>query len=214
MPLSSDDMKAIGSILKTRRLAQGMTARHLAEVVGVSDAHIIYIEKGQRKATFEKLTNIINALGLRVDDVLKGIGQLSDNTDNSDIRRLSQIPVVSWVTAGNWREVCDAYEPGDGGEWIDSDVHGPNVFALKVTGDSMEPEFHDGEIIIINPHTEALPGNYVVVKNADGEATFKQLKKYGSRWILHPLNPNYEDQQLKRGDFTIIGRVMKKEKRY
>jgi len=207
-------MKAIGSILKTRRIAKGMTARQLADMVGVSDAHIIYIEKGQRKATFEKLANIIRALGLSVDEVLSGIGQEALEADVSDLRRLSQIPVVSWVTAGNWAEVCDAYEPGDGGEWIDSDVPGRNVFALRVNGDSMEPEFHDGEILTVNPHAEALPGDFIVVKNGEGETTFKQLKHYGTNWVLHPLNPKYEDQMLRRGEFKVIGKVVKKEKRY
>jgi len=214
MPLTSDDMKAIGSILKTRRIAKGMTARQLAEQVGVSDAHIIYIEKGQRKATFEKLANIIRALGLSVDEVLSGIGQSAFEAAALDVRRLGQIPVVSWVTAGDWRDVCDGYEPGDGGEWIDSDMPGRNVFALRVNGDSMEPEFHDGEILTVNPHTETLPGDFVVVKNSEGETTFKQLKRYGSSWVLHPLNPKYEDHVLKRGEFHVIGKVVKKEKRY
>ena len=207
-------MKAIGSILKTRRIAKGMSARQLADSVGVSDAHIIYIENGQRKATFEKLANIIRALGLSVDEVLSGIGQNIYGADGPDIRRLSQIPVVSWVTAGNWSQVCDDYEPGDGGEWIDSDVPGQSIFALRVNGDSMEPEFHDGEVITVNPHIETLPGDFVVVKNSEDETTFKQLKRYGTSWVLHPLNPKYEDQVLKRGEFRIIGRVVKKEKRY
>lgn len=214
MPLTRDDMKAIGSILKTRRIAKGMTARQLAEMVGVSDAHVIYIEKGQRKATFEKLANIIRALGLSVDEVLSGIGQEARETEVQALRRLSQVPVVSWITAGNWSEVCDAYEPGDGGEWIESDVPGRNVFALRVIGDSMEPEFHDGEVLTVNPHTEALPGDFIVVKNSEGETTFKQLKRYGTSWVLHPLNPKYEDQVLRRGEFRVIGRVVKKEKRY
>lgn len=207
-------MKAIGSILKTRRIARGMTARQLAEKVGVSDAHIIYIEKGQRKATFDKLANIIRELGLTVDDVLSSIGKNLEGPEGHDIRRLSQIPVVSWVTAGNWHEQCDAYEPGDSGEWIDSDISGGNVFALMVNGDSMEPEFHDGETITVNPLTEAEPGDFVIVKNADGQTTFKQLKRYGASWVLHPLNPKYEDKVLRRGDFKVIGKVVKKEKRY
>jgi len=207
-------MKAIGSILKTRRIAKGMTARQLAGIVGVSDAHIIYIEKGQRKATFEKLANIIRTLGLSVDEVLSGIGQNAFEARGLNVMRLNRIPLVSWITAGSWAEVCGDYEPGDGGQWIDSDIAGPNVFALRVEGDSMEPEFHDGEILIVNPHTEALPGDFVVVRNSGGETAFKQLKLYGESWVLHPLNPRYEDHVLRRGEFHVIGKVVKKEKRY
>ncbi len=38
--------------------------------------------------------------------------------------------------------------------------------------------------------------DYVVVSNVEGEATFKQLKKYGRTRVLHPLNPKYDDIEL------------------
>lgn len=207
-------MKRIGSFIKRKRIEHNLTARRVAELVGVSDAHIIYIEKGQRGASFDIIVNILSTLGESVETMLAELRRGRSNVEPAQLAALLPVPVVSWVTAGRWREVCDAFEPGDADEWIDTDVRGRNVFALRVTGDSMDPEFKDGEIIIVNPHIEASPNDYVVVKNPSGEATFKQLKKYGQRWVLHPLNPRYEDQEVKKGDFAIIGRVVKKEKRY
>jgi SOS-response transcriptional repressor LexA len=212
---TESDVRAIGRMIKERRVSLGLSARQLAEAVGVSDAHIIYIEKGQREAAFGKIIAILDALGMSVSDVLDhlGLGQRG-NVEPARLGSIYRVPVVTLVTAGRWREVCDAFEPGDADEWIETDVKGRNVFALRVTGDSMEPEFKDGEVIIVNPHVEALPNDFVVVKNRSGEATFKQLKKYGAKWVLHPLNPRYGDVEVKRGDFKIIGRVVKKEKRY
>lgn len=89
-----------------------------------------------------------------------------------------------------------------------------NLFALRVKGDSMEPEFQEGDIIIINPHAEVLPNDFAIFKNGEEEATFKQLKKYAAQWVLHPLNPKHPDIEVKKGEFKIIGRVMKKEKAY
>jgi SOS-response transcriptional repressor LexA len=208
------DIRAIGRFIHRKRAEQGLSARQLAGMVGVSDAHIIYIEKAQRKAGFAKVVNILAALGVGLDEMMREIGRDDINVEPAPRGRAHEIPVVTWVTAGMWREVCDAFEPGDADEWIESDLRGRNVFALRVTGDSMEPEFKDGEVIIVNPHVEAVPGDYIVVKNPDEEATFKQLKRYGSRWVLHPLNPRYPDQEVSRGEFRIIGRVVKKEKRY
>ena len=207
-------MKAIGSIIKTRRLAKGLTARQVAEMVGVSDVHVIYIENGRRRATFEKLANIMDVLGLSVDEVLQQIRQAHGNVEPATMSRLRRIPVVTLVTAGRWHEVCDSFEPGDADEWIETDIAGPSVFALRVVGDSMEPEFKEGEVITVNPHTDALPNDFVVVKNKQGEATFKQLKRYGESWVLHPLNPRYDDQVVGKGEFRIIGKVVKKERRY
>jgi SOS-response transcriptional repressor LexA len=207
------DITAIGRFIRKRRNEKGLSAKQLAERVGISDAHVIYIEKAQRKATFEKIMNILQALGVGLEEMLREIGR-TENVEPAGMKRLMSIPVISWVTAGSWKEVSDAYEPGDADEWIESDVKGRNVFALRVTGDSMEPEFKDGEIITINPHVEALPNDYIVVKDREEQATFKQMKKYGSKLVLHPLNPNYADQEVKRGEFKIIGKVVKKEKRY
>jgi SOS-response transcriptional repressor LexA len=212
MLITDSDMGVIGKVLKARRIAAGLSARELAERVGVSDAHIIYIEKAQRKATFDKLMNIIGALGLTVEEILNVIGHNGDN--DAPVKKIRRIPVVSWVRAGVRHDSTDPNEPGDSAEWIESDVEGANVFSLIVMGDSMEPEFLEGEIIIINPNKEALPGDFIIVKSPDGETTFKQLKRYGNRWVLHPLNPRYEDMEVRRGDFSIIGKVVKKEKRY
>ena len=212
--IRATDMKRIGGFIKKKRIEKNLTARRLAELVGVSDAHIIYIEKGQRGASFDIIVNILSALGETVEGMLAEIRRSRSNVEPARMSAPAPIPVVSWVTAGRWREVCDVFEPGDSDEWIESDVRGKNVFALRVTGDSMDPEFKDGEIIVVNPHIEASPNDYVVVKNIKGEATFKQLKKYGQRWVLHPLNPRYEDEEVKKGDFAIIGKVVKKEKRY
>jgi phage repressor protein C with HTH and peptisase S24 domain len=58
-----------------------------------------------------------------------------------------------------------------------------------VRGDSMETEFHEGDIIVINPYLKPEHNDYVVVSNEEGEATFKQLKKYGrTRVLLLPMN--------------------------
>lgn len=47
------------------------------------------------------------------------------------------------------------------------------------------------------------------------EATFKQLKKFGDTLVLHPLNSRYEDIELKKSvKCRIVGKVVKKEKRY
>lgn len=207
-------MKSVGTFIREKRKQKELSARQLAERAGVSDAHILYIEGGKRKATFEKLMKILDALGVSAQEFLSETGYSDVNIEPTRIRRLYQVPVVTWVTAGRWNEVCDAFEPGDADEWIEADVRGKNVFALRVMGDSMEPEFAEGEIIIVNPHVEAAPNDFIVVKNRNEEATFKQLKRYGSKWVLHPLNPRYPDQEVKRGEFKIIGKVVKKEKKY
>ena len=63
-------------------------------------------------------------------------------------------------------------------------------FALMVLGDSMEPEFLDGEVILIEPEGLATDGSFVLARLA-GEWIFRQLARHGARWRLQALNPAY-----------------------
>jgi SOS-response transcriptional repressors (RecA-mediated autopeptidases) len=68
-------------------------------------------------------------------------------------------------------------------------------FALMVLGDSMEPEFHDREIIVIEPEGLARDGSYVIAFHNE-EYTFRQLVKRKAGWALHALNPAYPDHPI------------------
>ena len=72
---------------------------------------------------------------------------------------------------------------------------GAEPFALMVLGDSMLPEFAEGEIIIVEPEGLARHGSYVVAQH-DGEPILRQLISIEGRWRLHPLNPRYGDAEI------------------
>jgi len=68
-------------------------------------------------------------------------------------------------------------------------------FALMVLGDSMEPEFVEGEVILIEPEGLATDGSFVLAK-LDGEWIFRQLEKQGAGWRLQALNPAYPSADI------------------
>ena len=59
-----------------------------------------------------------------------------------------------------------------------------------VLGDSMEPEFVEGEVIVIEPEGLATDGSFVLAQLA-GEWIFRQLLRRGEGWRLQALNPAY-----------------------
>ena len=79
-------------------------------------------------------------------------------------------------------------------------------YALRVVGDSMEPEFADGSVIIIDPGCVPRDGSYVVVEFA-GDVFFRQLVFDGERRFLKPLNPKYGGFDL-TPPYTIRGGVV------
>ncbi|HEY1772469.1 MAG TPA: S24 family peptidase [Gammaproteobacteria bacterium] len=111
---------------------------------------------------------------------------------------MTSVPLISWVQAGKGQEVMDIFTPGVADKWVDVPKKlGPGSFALRVHGDSMEPKFPEGCIIICDPGVQAAHGKYVVVRtDHDNEATFKQLVVDGGKKYLKPINPRYEIVEL------------------
>lgn len=79
-------------------------------------------------------------------------------------------------------------------------------YALRVLGDSMEPEFPEGCIIIVDPGHVPHDGSYVVVEFA-GDVFFRQLVFDGERRFLKPLNAKYGGFEL-TAPYTIRGGVV------
>ena len=78
-------------------------------------------------------------------------------------------------------------------------------FALQVLGDSMEPEFPDGTIIIVEPDGVIEDGTFVVAYHDDG-VILRRLRIDGDTWRLSALNRAYPDLPIS-GIEQIRGRV-------
>ncbi len=207
----------VGEYIRERRKALGMPASEVARIAGISAEYVHYIEKGARKSpTLDVIMRILRALQADPNEFLLETGYLPVNVEPAPLKIVRKVPIISWVAAGSWHQDGAPGDPAQADEWTETDVRGKKVFALKVKGDSMAPEFSEGEVIIVNPDAEAVPGDFVILKNDGDEATFKQLKKYGKTLVLHPLNPKYEDIELKKGGhrYRIVGKVVRKEKKY
>lgn len=68
-------------------------------------------------------------------------------------------------------------------------------FALRVMGDSMEPEFKDGNIIIIDSAAKVESGCYVLAM-VDDEYIFRQLIIEDNRYLLRALNAGYKEIEV------------------
>ena len=101
--------------------------------------------------------------------------------------------------------VVSAEPQADGGSCSDAEP-----FALMVLGDSMEPEFMEGEIIVVEPEGLATDGSYVVAFHNE-EYIFRQLIKRETGWALHALNPAYPDHPIASLSGVRVVVIMKKK---
>ncbi len=80
-------------------------------------------------------------------------------------------------------------------------------FALQVIGDSMEPEFKEGAVIIVDPAGVVEDGSYVIAAQGD-EYIFRQLVVRNGEMSLRALNDAYPTVPLSAGVDYIKGVVV------
>lgn len=77
----------------------------------------------------------------------------------------------------------------------DIGCEGAEVFALRVLGDSMAPEFLHGEIVIVEPGGAVHDGSFVLAR-LDGEWTLRQLVQDAGGWRLRALQGGHDEAAL------------------
>jgi phage repressor protein C with HTH and peptisase S24 domain len=123
-----------------------------------------------------------------------------------------QIPIIGCAQAGQAGYFDDAgYPAGSGWDTIEfPKMDDPSIYALEVAGDSMEPLYRDGDILIVSPNTAQLRRNdRVVVRTKRGEVMAKHLARISpTQIVLKSLNTQFEDIPLARKDVAWIARIL------
>lgn len=219
--IDNEVMTTFSERLKEARNATGMSQAQLAKKIGISQATIGDIERGRNQGS-TYLLDIAKALSVNPTWLETGKGRKEagldhlsangynidgSNVSSSTVQLRGKVPVISLVAAGNWSEAVDNFAPGQADEWVATTIPiKQHTYALRVQGDSMEPKFLDGAIIIVEPEEEARNGSYVIVRQNSSEATFKQLVIDGTQTYLKPLNSRYPIM-LMQPDAVICGVV-------
>ena len=90
---------------------------------------------------------------------------------------------------------------------------GKEFFALKIKGNSMFPEYKEGDIIILEKVPDCESGDDCVVMINGNDGTFKRVFKNENGIILQPLNNSYQpliytNQQIEELPVKILGKVV------
>jgi len=105
------------------------------------------------------------------------------------------VPVINKVPAGYPTDFNDLdYPVGVADDYVRCpDLHDPNAFAVCVVGDSMEPKFREGDIVVFSPAVEVRNGDDCFIRFATPhETTFKRVFfESDSKVRLQPRNEKY-----------------------
>jgi SOS-response transcriptional repressor LexA len=84
---------------------------------------------------------------------------------------------------------------------------GGESFALMVLGDSMRPEFEDGDVVVIEPDGLATDGSFVLARH-DGEWMLRRLARREGGWTLHALNAAAGQPDITIADLAPVAGVV------
>lgn len=200
-----------GNVLKNLRMSKGLSQEELSNKFGVSTSTIGMYETNKREPNFELLKEFAKFFNVSTDYLLEQIKK--DDLTNFDI---IQIPLLGKIQAGVPTEMfLDIIDYID----IPADMARGNkeLFALKTTGKSMEPNFIEGDILIFEKTDNCENGQFCAVAVNGDDATFKKVTKTDTGIMLQPLNPAFEtkfytNDQIASLPVTIIG-VLKQIRR-
>ena len=162
-------------------------------------------EGRDRWPSTESVAKVLKATGAGLDELLRLIEPDLD-------KPRSMIPLIGLTQAGAGRLFTDDGMPAGGPGWEEvefPDLSKEKVFALEVQGDSMEPLYRDGDVLIVSPTANVRKGDRIVVRTTAGEVTAKELKRRTAKSIeLRALNAEHPDRTIPMDEVAWMARVM------
>jgi SOS-response transcriptional repressor LexA len=126
-----------------------------------------------------------------------------------------EVPLINRVSAGYPAGFTDLGFPARvADEYVRCpDLHDPDAFAARVVGDSMEPEYREGDIVVFSPARPIADGDDCFARLAlDDESTFKRVyfEREGEdeRIRLQPINSRYAPRVLPREEVAGLYRAV------
>lgn len=218
------DNSTIGSRIRSRRRELKLTQREVAQYIGISSSAVTQWERDMTVPGGQSLVFLSEVLDCSPDWIMNGKdvpGDVVRVQFPASPEYIREIPVISWVQAGQWTDPCFddirstlTVKDADDTVFTTTKVS-DGAFGLKVKGDSMTTtggalSIPAGSTVIVDPEfgsIDNLVGRIVIVQlGGSGEATIKKLAKDGPIYYLLPLNPAFRAIEVDQ-DCKVIGEV-------
>lgn len=185
--------------IKDLRLKKGMSQQELAEKVGYKDRSAInLIENGKRNITESRIMAIAKALGVTPSFLMDG-DKFDLNSPNISTDNVT-FPVIGNVAAGFDNIAIE--------EWTGDKISIPieylkskskdEFFVLRVTGNSMYPDYRENDKILVFKQTVTdYNGQVAVVIYGENCGTIKKVEQKKDCIRLVPINPQYPPETIK-----------------
>ena len=190
--------------------AKGLSLSALAQKAGLDPTSFnkskrIGTDGRKRWPSTESMNKVLKATNTTVFEFMEFAGQRYQTPKN-------MVPLLGLAKAGR-----DGYFDSQGWPILSDDwdaVEFPftldkKVYALEVSGNSMEPVYRDGDKLIVAPDSEIRKGDRVITKTTSGEVMVKEFQRRSLNQVeLKSLNPECDDVILAPNDILWMARVI------
>lgn len=198
------------------REAKGLSQSALARLAKCSQQLISAIEDGKTLTT-KKLPQIATILDVppgRLDNDFADLTPINGTIPGGQLVRPDGPALGVHASAqGGPGEILVSSDAVDFMPRPSPLQHVPGAYGLLITGDSMAPEFRQGETALVNPHLPIVGGEvYIFYAEREGEAraAIKELKRATiDKWMVSQHNPE-KDFALSRKEWRWAHRVIGK----
>ncbi len=198
----NDIWKAVDALAERHGLSpSGLAKRAGLDATAFNKSKRAGADGSPRWLSTESLSKALDAVGSSLED----FAALAEG------RQGHTAPLLGFAKAGNNGYFDDAGFPaGDGWEEVKfPGLETENVYALEITGDSMEPVYRRGDRIVVAPGVAVRRGDRVVAKTKEGEVLAKVLGRQTERVVeLISLNPAYGPRELPRNELAWMARIL------
>ncbi len=188
--------------MKDLRQSRGLNKRQMAEILELPYTTYNNYEIGAREPNSDILKKISNIFGVSVDflidnsDFIYGnINLISPTISDDNI----EFAVIGDIAAGFDKVAIEDWS-GDKILIPASYLKGRNkddFFVLRVKGDSMYPEYRDGDkLLILKQNVVDYSGQIAVAIYGDDLGTIKKIEYKKDCINLVPINPQYQPEEI------------------
>ncbi|MEG0900365.1 MAG: XRE family transcriptional regulator [Oscillospiraceae bacterium] len=194
--------------IKELRQTKGWNQSDLGEKLQVQKSAVSKYETGKIPLTDETITKLSKIFEVSADYLL---GNTSQPMPVNNHKRGIKIPVLGKVQAGLPMEAIENiidYEEID-----EQMAKSGEFFALQIRGNSMEPKFSEGDIVIVRKQPVVNNGDIAIVLINGDEATVKKFYQKENGITLVATNPSYEPMFFANDDIEqlpliVLGKVV------
>jgi len=215
-PTKPEWSRAIRGLMASSRYLKTQTA--LARKSGVTQSTIGRILRAEVNPQSENLERLAMSFGLSYSAlaaIAEGDEPGSGSAENLVPGRTPRlVPLLSLAQAAKSAESVFPNYARDTTDWIECPKKRPGsrTLALRMSGESMEPDYRHGDIVYVDPDVAPIHGKDVVVRLPErNEVTFKRLVVEGELRYLKALNERWPDKFINMPtDAKIVGVIVGK----